>query len=70
MNNLSNKAKFESVKFDEKALKFHSEKYLTGAVYPLAKQCFQFVQLLKIRTPYEIFIDELEENVGTSNTKP
>lgn len=70
MDNMSRKAKFESVKFDEKALKFHAEKYLAGAVYPLAKQAFQYVELLKIRTPYEIFLDDLEEHRGDSNTKP
>jgi hypothetical protein len=70
MDNLSRKAKFDNVKFDQKALLFHAEKYLTGAVYPLAKQAYQYVELLKIRTPYQIFLDELEENHGTSNTKP
>jgi hypothetical protein len=70
MDNLSRKAKFENVKFDEKALKFHADKYLSGSVYPLAKQAFQYVQLLKIRTPYEIFLDELEEDAGVSNIKP
>lgn len=70
MDNMSRKAKFESVKFDEKALKFHADKYLSGSVYPLSKQCFQYVELLRIRTPYKIFLDELEEDRGVSNTKP
>ena len=70
MDNMSRKAKFESVKFDAKALKFHADKYLSGSVYPLAKQCFQYVELLRIRTPYEIFLEELEEDSGVSNTKP
>jgi hypothetical protein len=70
MDNMSRKAKFESVKFDEKALKFHAQKYLAGSVYPLSKQCFQYIELLKIRTPYEVFLDELEEDTGVSNTKP
>jgi hypothetical protein len=68
MDNLSRKASFDSVKYDEKALKFHARKYEDGAVYSLAKQCFQYVQLLNIRTTYEIYLDELEENIGTSNT--
>lgn len=70
MDNLSRKAKFESVKFDHKALVFHADKYISGAVYPLAKQCFQYVELLKLRTPYQVFLDELEEENGTSNTMP
>lgn len=70
MDNMSRKAKFENVKYDEKALKFHADKYLSGSVYPLAKQAFQYVELLKIRTPYKIFLDELEEDRGVSNTKP
>lgn len=70
MNNMSRKAKFENVKFDEKAIKFHAAKYNSGSVYPLAKQCFQYVELLRIRTPYEIFLNELEEERGVSNTKP
>ena len=70
MDNFSRKAKFESVKFDQKALAFHADKYMGGSVYPLAKQAFQYVQLLKIRTPYEIFLDELEEDLGVSNLKP
>lgn len=68
MDNLSRKASFDSVKYDKKALQFHARKYEDGAVYPLAKQCFQYVQLLSIRTTYEIYLDELEESIGTSNT--
>jgi hypothetical protein len=44
MDKFSRKAKFESVKFDKDALTFHASKYIAGAVYPLAKQCYQFVQ--------------------------
>ena len=68
MDNLSRKASFDNVKYDKKALEFHARKYEAGAVYPLAKQCFQYVQLLSIRTTYEIYLDELEESIGTSNT--
>ena len=68
MDNLSRKASFDSVKYDKKALQFHARKYEDGAVYPLAKQCFQYLQLLSIRTTYEIYLDEMEENLGTSNT--
>lgn len=70
MDNFSRKAKFESVKFDPEAIKFHAQKYTAGAVYPLAKQCFQYVQILKTRLPHEVFLDELEEERGVSNTKP
>jgi hypothetical protein len=68
MDKFSRKASFDSVKYDKEALKFHALKYEEGAVYPLAKQCFQFVQLVNIRTPYQIYLDELEENLGTSNS--
>jgi hypothetical protein len=68
MDNFSRKASFESVKYDKKALQFHALKYEQGAVYPLAKQCFQLIQLINIRTPYQIYLDELEENLGTSNS--
>jgi hypothetical protein len=70
MDNLSRHALFEKVKYDQKALEFHSQKYEDGAVYPLAKKCFQFLQLMKVRTTYQVYLDELEENLGTSNTKP
>ena len=69
MDNLSRLALFERVKYDKKALEFHAKKYEDGAVYPLAKKCFQFIQLMKIRTTYEVYLDEVEENLGTSNTE-
>lgn len=70
MDNYSRKAKFELVKFDLGAVKFHADKYSEGAVYSLAKQCFQYLQLKNIRTAHQIYLDELEENLGTSNVKP
>jgi hypothetical protein len=70
INNYSMKAKFESVKFDLDAVNFHAEKYLNGSVYPLSKQCFQLREVLRNRSIYQIYLDELEENLGTSNTKP
>jgi hypothetical protein len=68
MDNLSRKASFDNVKYDEKALNFHARKYEDGAVYPLAKQCFQYVQLLGVRSTYQVYLDELEEHIGTSNS--
>lgn len=58
MDKFSRKAKFEQIKYDMDAVKFHSDKYLAGSVYPLAKQCFQLVQYLKNRNSYEIFQDQ------------
>ena len=58
MDKFSRKAKFEQIKYDVDAVKFHSDKYLAGSVYPLAKQCFQLVQYLKNRNSYEIFQDQ------------
>jgi hypothetical protein len=62
MDKFSRKAKFESVKFDKDALTFHASKYIAGAVYPLAKQCYQFVQLSNNRNSYQIFLDQSEGN--------
>jgi hypothetical protein len=69
MDNYSIKAKFENVKYDLKAVQYHADKYISGSVYPLAKQSFQYLQLMKIRTPHQIYLDELEENLGASNIK-
>jgi len=68
VNNQSMKAKFDNVKYDLAAVNFHAEKYLNGSVYPLSKQCFQLREMLKNRTTYQVYLDELEENLGTSNS--
>ncbi len=68
LNNYSMKAKFENVKYDLKAIDFHAEKYLNGSVYPLSKDCFQLREILRNRSVYQVYLDELEESLGTSNT--
>ena len=69
MDKFSRKAEYKKVRYDMDAVKFHADKYLNGAVYPLAKQCFQLTQYLANRGIYQVYLDELEENLGTSNTK-
>jgi hypothetical protein len=44
---MSRKARFEDVKQDPKALRFHCDRYESGAVDTLAKQCYQYLRLLK-----------------------
>lgn len=44
---LSRKAKFDEVKQDMKALRFHCDRYESGAVDKLAKQCHQYMRILK-----------------------
>jgi hypothetical protein len=70
MDNFSRKANYEKVRYDLAAVKFHADKYLAGAVYPLAKQCYQLTQYLANRSVYQLYLDQLEEELGTSNTKP
>jgi hypothetical protein len=67
---LSRKAKFEEVKRDLEAVLFHKNRYENGSVDTLAKQCFQHWQLLKNRTPYEVYLDQMEEKVNGTSTKP
>lgn len=62
------KAKFEEVKQDLKAVQFHKERYEGGSVDALAKQCFQYWQLLKNRTTYEVYLDEMERKSNGTNT--
>lgn len=64
VDKLSRKASFEQVKYDLNAVKFHAEKYQSGSVYPLAKQCFQLVQYLNNRGVYQKYIDEKEGRYG------
>ena len=44
-NNFSYKANFDSVIFDHEALAFHAQKYLDGAAYKLARQCWQYLEI-------------------------
>jgi hypothetical protein len=68
LNNYSIKAKFENVKYDLKAIDFHAEKYLNGSVYPLSKECFQLREILRNRSVYQVYLDELEESLEGSNS--
>ena len=47
--NFTRNAKFENVKYDEKALRFHAEKYELGFRYPLSLACYQFLQIAKMK---------------------
>lgn len=49
MNNLSRDAKFETVKFDQEAVMYHSMKYEMGFRYPLALACYQMTQIVKMK---------------------
>lgn len=49
MDNYSKKAKFDNVKFDEDAMKFHAEKYKLGFRYPLSLACYQFLEIVKMK---------------------
>lgn len=44
---MSRKAKFEDVKQNAKALRFHCDRYESGAVDKLALQCYQYLRILK-----------------------
>lgn len=69
-NLLSRKAKFDDVKRDMDALLFHKNRYENGSVDLLAKQSYQLWQVLKHRTTYEIYLDELEAKSNGTNLKP
>lgn len=45
----SYKAKFEEVAQDYEALIHHAERYERGAVDKLAKQCYQYVQVKRLK---------------------
>ena len=64
VDKLSRKANFEQIKYDIDAVKFHATKYEDGAVYPLAKQCFQLVQYLDGRGLYQRYLDDKEGRYG------
>jgi hypothetical protein len=60
MNNYSRDAKFESVKFDQEAVLFHSMKYEMGFRYPLSLACYQMTQIIKMK----------EEKLNDNDAKP
>jgi hypothetical protein len=66
---MSRKARFDEVKRDMNALMFHKNRYENGSVDALAKQCFQQWQLLKHRTTYEVYMDEMEAKANGTITK-
>ena len=66
--NTSMKARFEDVRYDIPAVKFHAVKFESGSTYPLAKQCFQLWQTLKNRTAYEVYTDETEGKYNGNNS--
>ncbi len=58
----SRKAKFDEVKFNKEALDFHADRYASGSVDALAKQCHQWKMIHEfkesMKTPYERFTEE------------
>lgn len=44
MDLFNRKARFEEVVHNEEALLYHAVRYQSGARYPLAKECWQYVQ--------------------------
>ena len=60
MNNFSRDAKFETVKFDQEAVLFHSLKYEMGFRYPLSLACYQMTQIIKMK----------EEKLNDNDAKP
>lgn len=60
MNNYSRDAKFDTVKFDQEAVLFHSMKYEMGYRYPLSLACYQMTQIIKMK----------EEKLDDDNAKP
>jgi hypothetical protein len=60
LNNFSRKAKFDNVKYDEEAVKFHAEKYDAGFRYPLGLACYQLTEIIKMK----------QEALNDSTTKP
>ena len=58
---LSRKASFAQVKQDLNALYFHRNRYKSGSVDLLAKQCFQQWEQLKNNPLYKAKLEEMEE---------
>lgn len=49
MDNFSRKAKFEDIKHDIEAVKFHAIRYDTGQRDKLSLACYQFIQQAKMK---------------------
>lgn len=60
MDNYSRNAKFETVKFDQEAVLYHSMKYEMGFRYPLSLACYQMTQIIKMK----------EEKLNDNDAKP
>ncbi len=58
----SRKAKFEEVKFDKEALDFHADRYESGSVDKLAKQCHQWRMVhdykQAMKSPYQVYTEQ------------
>ena len=58
----SRKAKFDEVKYNKEALDFHADRYASGSVDTLAKQCHQWKMVHEfkqsLKSPHEIFTEE------------
>lgn len=65
-NNMSKNASWDAVKFDKEAIEFHAYKFSTGSVYSLAKTCFQYLELKKLRSVYEYYQEEVEGKNGNN----
>jgi hypothetical protein len=49
MDNYSRNAKFDTVKFDQEAVLYHSMKHEMGFRYPLALACYQMTQITQMK---------------------
>ncbi len=62
----SRKAKFDEVKFDKEALDFHADRYASGSVDTLAKQCHQWKMVHEfkqsLKSPHEVFTEEAKSD--------
>lgn len=48
-NNYSSKAKYDDIKYDLDAVKFHAEKYEAGIRSPLTLACYQAIEIMKMK---------------------
>ena len=48
-NNYSSKARYEDIKYDLEAVKFHAEKYEAGIRTPLTLACYQAIEIMKMK---------------------
>ncbi len=62
----SRKAKFDEVKFNKEALDFHADRYASGSVDALAKQCHQWKMIHEfkesMKSPYQVFTEEAKSD--------